>query len=115
MTGAAMMIKIKEIPIKFLNSNLFFGCEDSDLGIKLKQNGYKIVGVLSSKIWHKCGISRKKSSKKKLQRLCRDTKTNLKFLKTHNPYYYLFLPLYFLQLFILILSNAFNKIFYRNK
>jgi hypothetical protein len=113
-TGAAMMLKIKEVPIKFLNSNLFFGCEDADLGIKLKRKGYKIVAVLNSKIWHKCGISRKKFSKKRLKRLFRDTKTNLTFLKMHNPHYYLFLPLYFIQLLYLILSNGFKRIFHQN-
>jgi GT2 family glycosyltransferase len=109
-TGASLLLKVKEIPIKFLNSNLFFGCEDADLGIRLKKNGFKIIAVLNSKIWHKCGVSRKKSSKKKWQGLKRDTKTNLAFLKMHNNNYYIFLPLYFLQLLLLILSNLFKKI-----
>lgn len=109
-TGTAMMIKVKNMPIKLLNSNLFFGCEDVDLSIRLKQMGYKMVAVLSSKIWHKTGISRKKLYKNMIRGLIRSTKTNLKFLKIHNPWYYLFIPVYLTQLFCAHVLSAFKKI-----
>lgn len=105
--GTAMMIKIKEVPIKFLNTEFFFGCEDIDLCIRLKKHGYKMVQVLDSKIWHKGGISRKKRYKSKIKRQLIDIKTNFKFIKTHNDKYYLFLPLYIAQ----ILTNSSIAIF----
>lgn len=104
-TGASLMIRVKGNPIKTLNSKLFFGCEDVDIALKLKKKGYKVVSVLSSKIWHKCGVSRKLSTKRKIKRLKRETKTNLSLLKMHNPYYNLYLPVYMIQLLIQILYN----------
>ncbi|MGP8022614.1 MAG: glycosyltransferase family 2 protein [Methanobacterium sp.] len=96
-SGAALMMKISDMTIKYLNEKLFFGCEDIDLAILLKKQGYKSIIVLNSHIWHKEGVSRKKRSSDSIKRALMEIKSNLTFLKAHNPYYYQYLPLYILQ------------------
>jgi GT2 family glycosyltransferase len=104
-SGAAMLLKIKKIPIKILDENYFFGCEDLDLCIKLRKKGYITTVSLNSNLWHKVGVSREKefyNNQKGIIDLLKGraklTKTNLKFLKIHNTYYYYFLPLYSLYI-----------------
>ncbi|ADZ09550.1 glycosyl transferase family 2 [Methanobacterium lacus] len=96
-SGAAMMIKTKEVPIKYLNNQLFFGNEDIDMCINLKTMGYKIINVHSSRIWHKEGVSRKKRSSAVIKKVKMEIEVNLKFLKLHNKHYYWYLPVYLLQ------------------
>ena len=97
-SGSALMMKIGDAPIKFLNEKLFFGCEDIDLAILLKEQGYNTIIVLNSHIWHKEGVSRKKRSSDSIKRALMDIKSNLTFLKAHNPHYYWYLPLYLIQI-----------------
>lgn len=97
-SGAALLMKSKDLPLKTLNRDLFFGCEDIDLALRLKEYGYKSVVVSDSHIWHKEGISRKKRSSASVRRALMEIKSNLTFLKAHNGRYYWFLPLYFLQI-----------------
>lgn len=96
-SGAAMMIKTREVPIKYLNNQLFFGNEDIDMCINLKKMGYKIVNVHSSTIWHKEGVSRKKRSSAVIKKVKMEIEVNLKFLKLHNKHYRWYLPIYLLQ------------------
>jgi GT2 family glycosyltransferase len=103
-SGAALLMKTKEIPINTLNSELFFGCEDIDLAIKLGKKGYKSVVVLNAHIWHKEGVSRQKRSSDSINRALMEIKSNLTFLKTHNNNYYWYLPLYLLQVLKLYLN-----------
>jgi hypothetical protein len=97
-SGAALMMKIRDITFEYLNEKLFFGCEDIDLAILLKKQGYKSIIVLNSHIWHKEGVSRKKRNSDSVKRALMEIKSNLKFLKSHNNHYYWYLPLYFLQI-----------------
>ncbi|WP_174590882.1 glycosyltransferase family 2 protein [Methanocella conradii] len=120
-SGTCLMLNIKEVPIKFLNNEFFFGCEDVDLCIRLKEFDYKCVTVLSSKIWHKGGQSRKKRYTNNIFVMMADIKTNYKFLKTHSKKYVLYFPLQVIHLFfhvikkyiIKINNNIFN--FYRKR
>lgn len=96
-SGAAMLVKSKEVPIKYLNTEFFFGCEDVDLAIKLKEFGYKIVAVSDAYVWHKVSASK---NKKRMRNILKEIKTNLKFLKSHKNHFYLFLPVYIAQLII---------------
>lgn len=109
-SGAAMMIKTREVPIKYLNNQLFFGNEDIDLCINLKELGYKIVNVHSSRIWHKEGVSRKKRSSAVIKKVKMEIEVNLKFLKLHNKHYYWYLPVYLLQVTILYLGVFIGKL-----
>lgn len=109
-SGAAMMIKTREVPIKYLNNQLFFGNEDIDLCINLKELGYKIVNVHSSRIWHKEGVSRKKRSSAVIKKVKMEIEVNLKFLKLHNKHYYWYLPIYLLQVTILYLGVFIGKL-----
>jgi GT2 family glycosyltransferase len=109
-SGAAMMIKTKEVPIKYLNNQLFFGNEDIDMCINLKKMGYKIVNVHSSRIWHKEGVSRKKRSSAVIKKVKMEIEVNLKFLKLHNKHYYWYLPVYLIQVAILYLGVILGKL-----
>ncbi len=100
-SGAALLLKSKELPITLLNEKLFFGCEDIDLAINLKEYGYKAAVVLDSFIWHKEAVSRKKRSSEKVKRALLEIKSNLTFIKAHNIHYYWYLPVYLLQIFVL--------------
>ena len=100
-SGAALLLKVRDLPIKLLNEKLFFGCEDIDLAMNLKEHGYKSVVVLNSLIWHKEGVSRKKRSSEGAKRALMEIRSNLTFLKAHNNHFYLYSPLYLLQIFIL--------------
>lgn len=69
--------------------------------IKLKKEGLRVVVASKSKIWHKLGKSRDKvycNMEKSFFNIIlgqiQGIKTNLKFLKKHNKYFYLFLPYY---------------------
>ena len=109
-SGAAMMIKTKEVPIKYLNNQLFFGNEDIDLCINLKKMGYKIVNVHDSRIWHKEGVSRKKRSSAVIKKVKMEIEVNLKFLKLHNKHYNWYLPLYLLQVTLLYIRVLIGKL-----
>jgi GT2 family glycosyltransferase len=103
-SGAAMLLKVKELPLKFLNEKLFFGCEDIDLAVNLKKYDYKSAIVLDSHIWHKEGVSRKKRSSEGVNRARMEIRSNLTFIKAHKNHYYLYLPLYLLQIGVLYLK-----------
>lgn len=109
-SGAAMMIKTGKVPIKYLNNQLFFGNEDIDLCINLKKQGYKIINVHNSRIWHKEGVSRKKRSSAVIKKVKMEIDVNLKFLKLHNKHYYLYLPRYLLQVTLLYIRVSISKI-----
>ncbi len=109
-SGAAMMIKVREVPIKYLNNQLFFGNEDIDLCINLKKLGYKIINVHNSRIWHKEGVSRKKRSAAVIKKVKMEIEVNLKFLKLHNKHYHIYLPLYLIQVTILYIRILIGKI-----
>ena len=42
-SGAVMLIKTDMLPKKLLNSDFFFGCEDVDFCIEMKNKGFKMV------------------------------------------------------------------------
>jgi GT2 family glycosyltransferase len=93
-SGAVMLIKTDMLPKKLLNSDFFFGCEDVDLCIEMKNQGFKMVTNLNAIVWHKAGASK---SKVKFKGISKEIKTNLKFMKAHEKNYKLHLPIYMLQ------------------
>jgi GT2 family glycosyltransferase len=108
-SGAAMMMKSRDVPIKYLNNTLFFGNEDIDLCINLKERGYKIISVHNSIIWHKEGVSRKKRSSALIKKVLLEIEVNLKFLKLHKNHFYLYLPVYILQIAVLYFALMLKK------
>lgn len=107
-SGAGLLIKREAIPQPCLDTNFFFGCEDVDLAINVKNMGYKIVTVTSSIIWHKVGMSRHKNSTFKTE--YNHIKTNLQFIKKHKKNYYLSLPKYSYQIAKLYTNAIINRI-----
>ena len=93
-SGAVLLIKTDMLPSKLLNSEFFFGCEDVDLCIEMKNRGFKMVTNLNAIVWHKAGASK---SKVKFRGISKEIKTNLKFMKAHEKNYKLHLPIYMLQ------------------
>lgn len=107
-SGAGLLIKSEAMPETYLSTEFFFGCEDVDLAINVKQKGYKIVTVTNSIIWHKVGMSRNKGSTFKTE--YNHITTNLKFIKKHKKNYYLHLPKYMIQITKVYLNAILNKI-----
>lgn len=99
-TGAALLMRVGNAPLPYLNTHFFMGCEDVDLCIRFRERGYKIAAVPTSQVWHKVSASRKKRHKDLVRGWLQDTITNLRFLKMYNNRFYHFLPLYVLQLII---------------
>lgn len=97
-TGAAIMIKSKFLSDGFLDNNYFFGCEDVDLCMRLKKQGCKIIVNLDSLVWHKIGVSRKKTSSSMLNVFKRDVFTNFKFFKNNSKFFVFLLLLYIPQI-----------------
>lgn len=107
-SGAGALIKTEAMPEDYLSTEFFFGCEDVDLAIAIKQKGYKVVTVTGSIIWHKVGMSRHKNSTFKTE--YNHIKTNLQFIKKHKSNYYLNLPKYYYQIMKLYIKALINKI-----
>ncbi|RAP52613.1 MAG: glycosyl transferase [Methanosphaera sp. rholeuAM270] len=107
-SGAGLLIKTEAMPPEYLSTEFFFGCEDVDLAINVKEKGYKVVTVTNSIIWHKVGMSRNKSSTFKTE--YNHIKTNLQFIKKHKKNYYLHLPRYAFQITGLYLKAIINNI-----
>lgn len=114
-SGVAMLLKIKNMPVKFLSNEFFFGCEDVDLSIQIHNQGYKLVVVMESKIWHKGGISRKKRSSILFKRIFSDTLSNFKLFHKHHRYcVWVWFP-YLFSLFEDIRKTFFKKKLLKNK
>ena len=107
-SGAGLLIMSEAIPEKCLNTDFFFGCEDVDLAVEVKNKGYRVVTVTNSIIWHKVGMSRHKSSSFKTE--YNHVMTNLKFIKKHKSNFYLNLPRYIYQITKLYFNAIKNKI-----
>lgn len=107
-SGAGLLIKSELLAENYLDTSFFFGCEDVDLAVNVKNKGYKVVTVMDSIIWHKVGMSRHKHST--FQTEYNHIKTNLQFIKKHKNNYYLNLPRYAYQIFKLYLTALINRI-----
>ncbi|AWX32861.1 glycosyltransferase family 2 protein [Methanosphaera sp. BMS] len=107
-SGAGLLIKKEAIPVGYLDTSFFFGCEDVDLAMQVKSKGYKVVTVTDSIIWHKVGMSRHKNTQLKTE--YNHIKTNLQFIKKHKKNYYLNLPKYLCQIAVLYLKAIKNKL-----
>jgi hypothetical protein len=119
-TGAALMFKTN-LPIRYLDKQYFFGCEDVDFCLKLKDSSYKVYVNPQSYIWHKLGQSRHKKSGSIIKSGLADFLTNCRLLKNHNKHFIIILPIYTLQMFLgmikILLINFLSKNpkeFYRN-
>jgi GT2 family glycosyltransferase len=106
-SGAGLLIKREAIPEDYLDTSFFFGCEDVDLAVTVRKEGYRIVSVMDSIIWHKVGMSRHKSSTFHTE--YNHVKTNLQFIKKYNKNYYKDLPRYIGQIFKLYVRAIINK------
>jgi GT2 family glycosyltransferase len=106
-SGAVMLIKTVMLPKKLLNSDFFFGCEDVDLCIEIKNNGFIMVTNLDSIVWHKAGVSK---SKVRFMGISKEITTNLKFMKIHEKNYNLHLPIHMLQVIYRYSSMLIKKI-----
>lgn len=59
-TGCAIMLSTALLATRQLNPEYFFGNEDVEYCVEARREGYRVVYVPSSKVWHKVGISRGK-------------------------------------------------------
>jgi GT2 family glycosyltransferase len=108
-SGAAMLIKTKKVPVKYLDESYFFGCEDADLALKLKKHGFTMLTALNANVWHKVASSRRKGSL--IRSTCSEISTSLKFIKTHKKNYYRYLPIYIYQILKLYSKWGYTRLF----
>lgn len=59
-TGCAIMLRTALLATRQLNAEYFFGNEDVEYCLEARREGYRVVYVPASKVWHKVGISRGK-------------------------------------------------------
>jgi len=100
-SGAAMMVKADILEKFFLDNKYFFGAEDVDLCMKIKDDGYKIFCVAESVIWHKVSVSRKKKyNGNKIREIKELGLNNLKFLRYNTSFlFFIFMiPIYIIQI-----------------
>jgi len=109
-TGAAMMIRIREGFPYYLDSSYFFGCEDVDFCIKLRERGGKVVVAPKSIVWHKIASSRISKNPGLLKRMNKEIKTTLKFIYMNNKWYLLQIPLYSIQIILIYFLSILNRI-----
>lgn len=111
-SGVALLLKVKEIPVKFLNTKYFFGCDDIDLSLQNRRHGYKLLVAMESKIWHKGGVSRKKRSQIQLKRIIFDIISNLKlFQDYHKNCVFVWFP-YLFDLCCIFGKGCFKRVFF---
>jgi GT2 family glycosyltransferase len=108
-TGAALMIRA-DIPHKYLSNDFFFGAEDVDLCIRLKEENYEIYLVPTSRIWHKVSVSREKKYSSDLKSLLHGIKSNFFLVKRHKSFYFLFYILYIFPIAYAIIIIYFRKV-----
>ncbi len=84
-SGTAMLLKMRSIPIRTLDSSFFFGCEDVDLCVRLAERGFETVLASRATVWHKGGVSRaRRFSGRRFRIWLDETKTDLEFLERHG-------------------------------
>ncbi len=96
-TGASMLIRA-DLPNIFLGKEFFFGAEDVDLCARVKEEGYDILLVPTSEIWHKISTSRYKKFDSYFKIFKNNFKSNFNLVKKHQRFYPLFFILYTLQM-----------------
>ena len=98
------MINLKKIN-PLLNEDYYFGCEDIDMCIKTKKQGFDVFYVPNSKIWHKVGMSRKKIFMKNLK----GDLTNFKLIKNNNCFWMFLLPYFSTVILIKFIRKNLKK------
>lgn len=96
-TGASLLMRA-DLPNIFLGKEFFFGAEDIDLSLRLKDAGYIIKLVPKSEIWHKISLSRYKKFNTNIKRLRNTIKSHFKLVKNHKSIYPLYYLLYTIEM-----------------
>lgn len=104
-TGASMLLRA-DLPDLFLAREFFFGAEDIDLCLRVKEAGYKIYLVPTSKIWHKISLSRYKKFNSYFKRFKNTVRSHLTLVKRHKRAYPLYYILYAFEM-ILVYGKRF--------
>lgn len=96
-TGASLMIRT-DLPDIFLDKQFFFGAEDIDLNIRVKNEGYKIYLVPTAHIWHKISLSRYKKFNNLTKRFKNTVNSHFALVKKHKKVYPLYYILYAIEM-----------------
>ena len=109
-SGCSMLINHSLIgKIGLLNSELFAYYEDTDYCVRAQKNGYRVIFVPNSKVWHKVsGTSRKTSGLREYYSM----RNLVWFVKTYSQSYYLFLL--YLLFFKIWFNCAVITLYHRN-
>ena len=96
-TGASLMVRT-DLPDIFLDKNFFFGAEDIDLSLRIKEAGYQIYLVPTSHIWHKISLSRYKKFNNLTKRFKNTVKSHFTLVRKHKKLYPLYYVLYSIEM-----------------
>lgn len=108
-TGASLLIRA-DLPNIFLGKEFFFGAEDIDLCTRFKEEGYKILLVPTSEIWHKISTSRYKKFNNYFKIFKNNFASHYNLVKKHQRFYHPFIILYIIQMtFIYYPKKIINK------
>jgi GT2 family glycosyltransferase len=109
-SGCSMLINRSLIDkIGLLNTELFAYYEDTDYCIRAQNNGYRVIFVPNSKVWHKVsGTSRKTSGLREYYSM----RNLVWFVKTYSKSYYPFLL--YLLFFKIWFNCAVITLYHRN-
>ncbi len=92
-TGASMLLRA-DLPDPFLSKEFFFGAEDIDLCLRIKNAGYQIYLVPTAEIWHKISLSRYKKFNNYYKRFKNTVKSHFTLVRKHKRAYPLYYILY---------------------
>jgi GT2 family glycosyltransferase len=92
-TGASLLFR-SDLKDPCLSKDFFFGAEDIDLSLRVKEAGYKIYLVPTAEIWHKISLSRYKKFNNLYKRFKNTIKSHLTLVRKHKKAYPLYYILY---------------------
>lgn len=107
-TGASLLIRA-DLPDIFLGKEFFFGAEDVDLCIRCKKEGYDVLLVPKSEIWHKISTSRYKKFNNYSKRFKNSLNSHFNLVKKHQRVYPLFYILYTIEMMFIYYPKKFIK------
>lgn len=90
-TGASLLMRA-DLKDPYLSKDFFFGAEDIDLCLRVKEEGYKIYLAPAAEIWHKISLSRYKKFDNYYKRFKNTVRSHFTLVRKHKkvyPFYYI--------------------------
>jgi len=96
-TGASLLMRA-DLKDPYLGKDFFFGAEDIDLCLRVKEEGYKIYLAPASEIWHKISLSRYNKFDNYFKRFKNTVRSHFTLVRKHKKVYPLYYILYSIEM-----------------